>query len=792
MLTDGRGEWGGRSDGGAEEKVKGDCFDDDDGEFADPLLMSQDRGKRGAQQKQHSRYLPSKSARRNMPRFEAESALRTASLMKDDEMRLSPTKASRERHGAETKRRELKVADSDDDDDLDILNMASDSDSSGSDDDIAPVCRTRQMNARRRNRSSTPTSSTEAKQSDAAAETPGPKSAVETAEEYYAETNNGDAASNKPSAHFTEKTEGSPNTASSRTKSTRVDRSADEASLVNAKDAPSLEHRSSPKHTFPAHVHRHYQAALDSSKVAQCEVKRFKKGKVFQLYDGSDGKLFASAKRMRKGSYTMLDNQGRVIGEIRPVDKKGMSTFLLLGHDAGGVDIELLAVSYSLQMSGYGALGPGEISVAIPGISDDGWILAWPCEKGESLKDFVYAGDSSTLMCRRSRYENAAARSSKHVRLLQNETPKESETHFGTYEIEYALDRHPLRSIKNFVLRARGAGKGKPKRSALGGTAIQFGRINKESFFLDFAPPLSPLQAFTLAICSTVSSPSSSSKPDTIGDLERAAAKNADENKEAWSDMDANKRYTPKSRATFMPVEASGVSQLRIQWTKGTYMRGAQFRAYDAETSTFVFGTQKTKFGTTAAAKYVWSKRETLKVSNDGDVAGRLRAETKSAPYVLVDSGVKYAGKDEDGFHEIGAVYFEGTASSRRCTIAIPRPNVGGQQPSVWNRRREALSLACIAEDPHEDNGKESYLRCKLRTSDLDIRWKNGKFALPPRFPDSRCGARPPLEISLRNSSSGGSSTSEFDVSVRFPLSRAQAFGIFVAFADSGYISQQR
>ena len=257
----------------------------------------------------------------------------------------------------------------------------------------------------------------------------------------------------------------------------------------------------------------------------QCYIRRHKVGAKKSLFPEyrvylkeGDTFLLTSKKRKNKKTANYLISMGRndfdkasdnIIGKLR-------SNFLgteFQIYDAGRnpnsstayfdersdvpIRSELGAVVYSSNL--IGSRGPRQMQVCINRIDDD---------TGKSTKAWQPAHrDEEMIQCFKHRVPAAL----RHLVVLENKEPQWNED-LGAHVLNFN-GRVTQASVKNFQLidksthhheegRLDKRGKANNGASKSDAVILQFGRVAKDEFTLDFQWPLTPVQAFAIALSS--------------------------------------------------------------------------------------------------------------------------------------------------------------------------------------------------------------------------------------------------------------------------------------------------
>lgn len=257
----------------------------------------------------------------------------------------------------------------------------------------------------------------------------------------------------------------------------------------------------------------------------QCYIRRHKAGTKKSLFPEyrvylkeGDTFLLTSKKRKNKKTANYLISMGRndfdkasdnIVGKLR-------SNFLgteFQMYDAGRnpnsstayfdersdvpIRSELGAVVYSSNL--IGSRGPRQMQVCINRIDDD---------TGKSTKAWQPAHrDEEMIQCFKHRVPAAL----RHLVVLENKEPQWNED-LGAHVLNFN-GRVTQASVKNFQLidksthhheegRLDKRGKANNRTNKSDAVILQFGRVAKDDFTLDFQWPLTPVQAFAIALSS--------------------------------------------------------------------------------------------------------------------------------------------------------------------------------------------------------------------------------------------------------------------------------------------------
>lgn len=155
-------------------------------------------------------------------------------------------------------------------------------------------------------------------------------------------------------------------------------------------------------------------------------------------------------------------------------DGASPSSFTDVQAEASTANIrsELGVVFYKSNI--LGSRGPRKMDVILPKISRRGKTKVWkPLAEDESMAAAFKRGDTNGMMC------------------LENKSPKWNDQ-VGAYVLNFN-GRVTMASVKNFQL---------IDNEDPDNVIMQFGRVAKDKFNVDFGYPLSPLQAFMIVLSS--------------------------------------------------------------------------------------------------------------------------------------------------------------------------------------------------------------------------------------------------------------------------------------------------
>mmetsp|Transcript_26112 Transcript_26112/g.34302 ORF Transcript_26112/g.34302 Transcript_26112/m.34302 type:complete len:410 (+) Transcript_26112:198-1427(+) len=230
----------------------------------------------------------------------------------------------------------------------------------------------------------------------------------------------------------------------------------------------------------------------------QCYVDRDRNGMnrlapIYRLYiepaggleDGQEGRFLVAAKKRGKNktsnyliSMDMVPtdrSSNRVVGKLR-ANWSG-SEYTIYDH---GLNPEkcstpsMIRRELGLVKFEYDEMGPGRMRCFIPSTSGVGVAQPWrPQTEEETISHHVEQDETDQLMT------------------LENKRPKWDEGH-GGHVLNFG-GRVTESSVKNFQMFCHDTDDD---------TTLQFGRVGKNRFTLDFQYPLSPLQAFAICLAS--------------------------------------------------------------------------------------------------------------------------------------------------------------------------------------------------------------------------------------------------------------------------------------------------
>jgi len=137
----------------------------------------------------------------------------------------------------------------------------------------------------------------------------------------------------------------------------------------------------------------------------------------------------------------------------------------------------------------FGSNGPCRIDVWLPAVSGSGLPVVWqPREESEGMESFIAEQVTNCT--------GSSTDFSSRILSLQNKPPKWDDEHKG--HVLNFQGRVTESSVKNFQLCCKNAPPGlllDPDE-----VVLQFGRVGKHLFNMDFKFPLSPLQAFSICV----------------------------------------------------------------------------------------------------------------------------------------------------------------------------------------------------------------------------------------------------------------------------------------------------
>ena len=241
----------------------------------------------------------------------------------------------------------------------------------------------------------------------------------------------------------------------------------------------------------------------DTQPTYQCFIVRDRGGSnrmspVYRLFaepppgeERSRAPFIASArKRMMKGSSNFLISVDKtpndrasdaVVGKLRS-DWSG-AAYCIYDHGLNPTKTENVRLhrrELGLLQFEYDQMGPGSLRAVVPAVSDSGAIDIW---KPQTAEDTIAA-----TVARGGHLKADAGMPPLHT--LENKRPHWDEAQKG--HVLNFKGRVTQSSVKNFQLRCE----------ALSGdlTVLQFGRVDKHIFTMDYTHPLSPLQAFALCL----------------------------------------------------------------------------------------------------------------------------------------------------------------------------------------------------------------------------------------------------------------------------------------------------
>eukprot|EP00753_Platysulcus_tardus_P018132 PLAT6733.2.p1 GENE.PLAT6733.2~~PLAT6733.2.p1 ORF type:complete len:371 (+),score=141.75 PLAT6733.2:47-1159(+) len=233
-----------------------------------------------------------------------------------------------------------------------------------------------------------------------------------------------------------------------------------------------------------------FRPVAPDSGMVQCYVIRNRGGKhmmhaLYSVYlEDGDRFLMSGKKRMKNKTSNYLismdddptdRSSDSIVGKLR-ANFVG-SSFTIYDY---GMSPERAVVDSSLRREmgvvvfEYDRMGPGRMEVAIPRVSEMGVPVVWKPREDEDKMI--------------SRYES---KETERMTLLRNKRPKWDEA-VGGHVLNFH-GRVTKSSVKNFQMASDLTGDE---------TVLQFGRVGRDKFSMDFAYPLSPMQAFAICLAS--------------------------------------------------------------------------------------------------------------------------------------------------------------------------------------------------------------------------------------------------------------------------------------------------
>ena len=213
----------------------------------------------------------------------------------------------------------------------------------------------------------------------------------------------------------------------------------------------------------------------------------------FQVFDLSKGRPFGGKLSKKHGNF---------VGKLR---SNFMKTEHAIYSQEGGIKRQLGLVLFdkaTLREKIQDGVQPRKVTVVVPAVGDAGHVLGRVEGDGDGLKARLErARDTASVGgTNRSARAKGGGRDDYDAReavvAMVNQPPVYER---GNYRLNF-FGRVTVPSVKNFqliqdtkVTTARGV--------AEKGLLMQFGKIGEDRFHLDFREPLTPFQAFTIALC---------------------------------------------------------------------------------------------------------------------------------------------------------------------------------------------------------------------------------------------------------------------------------------------------
>jgi hypothetical protein len=198
-------------------------------------------------------------------------------------------------------------------------------------------------------------------------------------------------------------------------------------------------------------------------KLIEKRSRRLLSPRIFELRSESGNVILSAVELMKsRTSYISVMHEGVAIGKLRSDFIGSQYVFSCLSG------AELISIQYESKLrKSKTRKGPRNLRVAIPSIE----LSASDLDPGE-----LRCAMKSNLM------------EANGVDLFRNRQPSWSGT-VGGYVLYFPTRRKLIESVKNFVL-----------ETSKGKAIVQFGRLDRSTFAIDFTYPFNPLQAFALAL----------------------------------------------------------------------------------------------------------------------------------------------------------------------------------------------------------------------------------------------------------------------------------------------------
>jgi tubby-related protein 1 len=245
-----------------------------------------------------------------------------------------------------------------------------------------------------------------------------------------------------------------------------------------------------------------YRPCSKNSRPLECYVERERSGiagsnTVFRLFNeqnhhtGQNSRFMMSAKKLKgkTTSYYLIsmdmtpdDDRGSdtVLGRVRGNAVGSEYLFTDGGVTAGKTRLSsLIRKELGFVRFNFDSKGPSSTEVWVPNVTDGGAATIWqPEDPEEGMEAKIKANQVSDL------------------KALKNKKPRWDAAHGG-----HVLNFHGRvteSSVKNFQLAFAGA----DENSLRDDVVLQFGKVSKDKFTLDYSWPLSPVQAFGICVAS--------------------------------------------------------------------------------------------------------------------------------------------------------------------------------------------------------------------------------------------------------------------------------------------------
>jgi len=246
-----------------------------------------------------------------------------------------------------------------------------------------------------------------------------------------------------------------------------------------------------------------YRPCAKNARPLECYVQRERTGiagsnTIFRLYNeqnvytGQNSRFMMAAKKLKgkTTSYYLItldmnpeDDRGSVsvLGRVRGNAVGSEYLFTDAGVTAGKTRLSsLVRKELGFVRFNFDSKGPSTTEAWVPDVTDGGAATVWqPAEAEEGMEAKIKGGKVDDL------------------KVLRNKKPRWDAAHGG-----HVLNFHGRvteSSVKNFQLSLAGEGEDNQMEDDV---ILQFGKVEKDKFTLDFSWPLSPLQAFGICVAS--------------------------------------------------------------------------------------------------------------------------------------------------------------------------------------------------------------------------------------------------------------------------------------------------